>query len=392
MHGVDAGCIPIEQPTGFGMNRKIACLGAAVPPSLMSADGLFANHATSLRKFAPARRAKYAIRKTLRRSPPPYNFRAVKRLGEAVERDELERLAGCRLRLSFEDIVNHPRLPAARRAYLESFCEVYEGDPFLVRLLLQAGRFFVFHTAAVLEAAQDPSRRETWFTVAALKQQLAVFGYASARQVDHLLARLYEVGFMEQSRAPGDKRVRLLATTDKLRSHHTEWLAAHYVPLARLYPDHDYSPVLSRNRVFHVLHCRACLPFTAVGARLMMTLPDTMLFFAHAAGPLIQNGLLKAAMDAGDPTAAVSYMDVADRYGVSRTHVRNLMNSAQSAGLVNIVGRGGRSIEILPRHWASYDRGLAVGMYLHDAVNLVVMREWTEGRGRAGAQIGSLPP
>ena len=40
-------------------------------------------------------------------------------------------------------------------------------------------------------------------------------------------------------------------------------------------------------------------------------------------------------------------------------------------------GRGGRNIEILPRWWASYDRGLAVGMYLHDAVNLVAMREWT---------------
>lgn len=293
-----------------------------------------------------------------------------------MERDELERLAGRPLRLSFEDIVNHPRLPEARRAYVNSFADVYGGDPFLVRLLLQAGRFLVFHSAAVLEAAQDLSRRETWFTVAALKQQLAMFGFASPRQVDHLVARLREVGFIEQSQAPDDRRVWLLATTDKLRAHHTEWLAAHYVPLAKAYPDHDYGPVLSRNRTFHTLHCRACLPFTAASARLMMTLPDTMLFFAHAAGPLIQNALLKAAMDAGDLTAAVPYMDVADRFGVSRTHVRNLMTSAEAAGLVRIVGRGGRSIEILPRHWVSYDRGLAVGMYLHDVVNIVVMDDW----------------
>jgi hypothetical protein len=101
-----------------------------------------------------------------------------------LERDELERLAGRRLRLSFEEIVNHARLPEARRAYLAAFSDVYAGDPFLVRLLLQAGRFFVFHSAAVLEAAQDRSRRETWFTVAALKQQLGMFGYASGRQVE----------------------------------------------------------------------------------------------------------------------------------------------------------------------------------------------------------------
>jgi DNA-binding MarR family transcriptional regulator len=298
-----------------------------------------------------------------------------------LERDELERLVGGKLRLSFDEILNHPRLPEARRDYLDSFLKVYGGDPFLVRLLLQAGRFFVFHSAAVLEAAQDPSRRETWFTVSALKQQLALFGYASERQVDHLVARLREVGFLEQHRAPGDGRVRLLATTDKFRAHHTEWLAAHYVPLSTLYPDHDYSLVLSRNRAFHVLHCRASLPFNPAAARFMMTLPDTLLFFAHAAGPLIQNAVLKTAMDAGDPNAAVPYMEAADRFGVSRTHVRSLMNAAQSAGLVRIVGRGGHRIEILPRFWASYDRGLAVGMYLGDAVHLVVMREWTKRQG-----------
>lgn len=178
--------------------------------------------------------------------------------------------------------------------------------------------------------------------------------------------------------------MRLLATTDKLRAHHTEWLAAHYVPLATLYPDHDYGPVLSRDRAFHILHCRARLPFTPAAARLMRTLPDTMLFFSHAAGPLIQNAVLKAAMDADDPGAAVPYIDAADRFGVSRTHVRNLMNTAQSAGLVRISGRGGHSIVILPRFWTSYDRGLAVGMYLHDAINLVAMREWME-RSNAGA-------
>ncbi|MDA9523872.1 hypothetical protein XI06_27240 [Bradyrhizobium sp. CCBAU 11434] len=297
-----------------------------------------------------------------------------------MERDELERLIGRPLRLSFEDILNHPRLPEARHAYLKSFSTVYEGDQFLVRLLLQAGRFFVFHNAAVLEAAQDPSRRETWFTVAALKRQLAMFGYASARQVDHLLERLCEVGFMERRRAPQDGRVRLLATTEKLRAHHANWLAAHTVPLAMLYPEHDYSPALSRDRLYHVLHCRASLPLHPVAARLMMTLPDTLLFFAHAAGPLIQNALLKAAMDASDPAAAIPYMEVAQRLGVSRTHVRNLMDSAEAAGLVRIVGRGGHSVEILPRHWVSYDRGLAVGIYLHDAVNLAVMPEWTKRR------------
>src|SRR5581483_10621068 len=55
------------------------------------------------------------------------------RLGAALERDELERLVGGRLRLTFDEILNDARLPMARRAYLASFLHVYEGDPFLVR-------------------------------------------------------------------------------------------------------------------------------------------------------------------------------------------------------------------------------------------------------------------
>nr|WP_249806319.1 hypothetical protein [Bradyrhizobium sp. 1] len=286
--------------------------------------------------------------------------------------------------MGFDEILNHPRLPEARHAYLRHFVRLYEGDPFLVRLLLQAGRFFVFHCAAVIETAQDMSKRETWFTVAALKQQLAIFGYASGRQVDHLVARLREVGFLEQHRAPGDGRVRLLASTPKLRAHHAEWLATNCIPLAMLFPDHDYGPVLSHDRAFHALHCSTSLPFHPVSARLLMTLPDTLLFFAHAAGPLIQNAVLKAAMDAADPNAAVPYIDAADRFGVSRTHVRNLMKDAELAGLVRITGRGGHSIQILPRFWASYDRGLALGMYLHDAVTVLAMKQWAASPAESG--------
>jgi hypothetical protein len=302
-----------------------------------------------------------------------------------LEKDELERLVGGQLRLTFEDILDHPQLPAARGAYLKAFLEVYDGDPFLVRLLLEAGRFLVFISAAVLDAAQDLSRRETWFTVSALKEVLATYGFASGRHVDHLVRRLRDVGFLEQRQAPADRRVQLLSATEKLWSHHSKWLAAHYVPLATLFPNHDYSAILSHDRAFHVLHCRNGPAFVPVSARLMTTLPDTMLFFNYAAGPLIQNTVLKAAMDSGNPHAAVPYMEATARFGVSPTHVRRLMKSAQSAGLVRLVGRGGHEIEILPRFWTSFDRGLAVGMYLHDANHLVDMREWAKRESQDGA-------
>lgn len=82
-----------------------------------------------------------------------------------MEAVEGERLIGGPPRLALADIVNHPRLPEARKAFIDRFLEVYGGDPFLVRLLIESGRISLFLIAVVLDAGHNPARRETWFTV-----------------------------------------------------------------------------------------------------------------------------------------------------------------------------------------------------------------------------------
>jgi hypothetical protein len=293
-----------------------------------------------------------------------------------LEQAEIARLAGAP-RLALDDIVAHPRLAAARKVYLDRLLDVYGDDPFLVRLLIESGRFLVYHIAVVLEAAQDPGRRETWLTIGLLKRTMAVFGLASDRHVDHLIARLCAVGYMGQRPAEQDRRVRILAPTEKLRAHDRDWLAAHHAPLSVLYPDNDYGLVMRRDPAFNAVHRRLCLPFLPLGAKLLRSMPDMMLFFDRAAGHMVLAALLRAAMALGDdPHVAVPYTDVGERFGVSRTHVRQLLVAAEQAGLVKLHARGGRRVEILPRLWTSYDRGIAAGMFLHDMVYVEAAKEW----------------
>jgi hypothetical protein len=176
--------------------------------------------------------------------------------------------------------------------------------------------------------------------------------------------------------------VRILSTTEKLRAHHREWLAAHYAPLATLYPDHDYGPAMRLDPRFCALHLSIGLQFLPSSARLMATMPDVMLFFNHAGGSMVMTALLRAAMEAGDPHTALAYAEVGDRFGISRTHVRRMLVEAQDAGLVKLHGRGGHRVEILPRFWSSHDRGLAIGMYLHDASYLAAMKLYEKSGAR----------
>lgn len=287
-----------------------------------------------------------------------------------LEDPVIRRLLGRAPHVSQDELLAHPRFPDARKLYLDRFLDVYGADPFMVRLLIESGRFLVYQMAVVLQAGQDPDDRATWFTIGHLKQQLAQLGMgASPRQIDHLVARLREVGFLESLPCGRDRRVRVLKSTERMLAHDRDWLAAHYAPLTVLCPHNDYGPVMRRDPAFQIVHRRTAMAFWPLGIRILLSVPDMMLFFDRIAGHMVLAALLQTAMaEPGEARVAVPYADVGDRFGVSRTHVRQLLMAAQEIGLVRLEARGGHRVEILPRLWASYDRCIAGGMFLHDLV------------------------
>ena len=304
---------------------------------------------------------------------------------------EIERLLGGRPRIAPADIVGHPHLPEARKLYCDRFLDVYSGDPFLVRLLIEAGRFMVYFWVAALDAAHDPANRETWPTVGLLKEKMARLGLASGRQIDDIIARMCAVGFMELQPSEQDRRVRLLKPTEKLHAHDRDWLVAHYSPHTVLFPQYDYGLVMHRNRQFQAVHRRTCVAFASLGQKMMFSAPDMLLFFNRAGGFMVIAALLQAAMAKGDgdPHATVPYADIGDRFGVSRTHVRKLLKSAEEIGLVKLHARGGHRVEILPRLWTSHDAGLAGGMYFHDVVHVAAEKAFRSADNRRGQAMSA---
>jgi hypothetical protein len=291
-----------------------------------------------------------------------------------AEHSELVKLMGGPPRINRGEILAHPRKSEAMRLFLDSFLAVYGGDPKLVRLLIETGRFLLYQSVVLLEAAHDPARRDTWPTVGLLKQAMAQSGAASARQIDDLVGRMCSVGFLELRPSEQDRRVRLIAATEKLRMHDHDWLCAYYKPLALMYPQHDYSGILSGDRNFQLQHRRTSVAFMRYAFTGLMEMPDNLLFLNRAGGYMVLAALLQAAATSGDQFAGVPYADVGDRFGVSRTHVRNLLVEAEAAGLVRLHSRGGHRVEILPRLWDSHDRGIAFGMQLNDMVYVAAAR------------------
>jgi DNA-binding IscR family transcriptional regulator len=251
---------------------------------------------------------------------------------------------------------------------------LYEHDPFLNRLLLEAGRNVVFTVLMCLHARFDPADPTTWPTLRLLKQEMAGFGLASPRRIVDLVVRLINTGYLEQVAVPRDRRVRILQPTDKMIAQDQDWLVSHYVPLQLMYPDPGYAPIMRRDPAFqqrHRLIAGSLLPFAV---QLLARNPVVVQFMVREAGMMILIKLLQLAGPGAESTALVSYSNLGARFGVSRTQVRKLLEEAERQDLVRLTRGREPAVQLTPTLVEAFDRFIADTMAGHDLVYAMTQR------------------
>ena len=255
-----------------------------------------------------------------------------------------------------EEILAHPRFPAARAAFVDAVLALHEGDQFRSRLLVEAMRQVTFNLIVSLHLRHDVTDRSTWATPQRLKDEIRTFGLASPRRTDALVARLVQLGY--------DGRVRILIPTAKMMSLDREWLVYHYTPLHVMFPDPGYGEPMARDAAFQRAQRLVALDFSAKGAEIMANNPSVMRFMGRDSGVLVLIKLIQ--MSGAGSAIGLSYSDIGARFGVSRTHVRALLEDAAEHGDVKLSGRGGRLVELKPALLQAFDRFLADAMSGHD--------------------------
>ena len=262
-----------------------------------------------------------------------------------------------------EAILAHPRFADARTAFVDAVLALHEGDRFHSRLLVEAVRQVTFNLLVILHLRHDKSDPTTWPTMRRLKEELSIFSLASPRRIDALVARLIHLGYLESRPTPRDRRMRILTPTAKMMLLDREWLAYHYVPLQVMFPD-SYAEPLRRDPAFQRAQRLVALDFSAKGAQIMASNPAVMRFMNRDAGVLVLIKLIQ--MSAAGSAKGLSYSDIGARFGVSRTHVRTLLEDAAQHGDVSLSGRGGRLVELKPSILHAFDRFVAASMSGHD--------------------------
>lgn len=280
---------------------------------------------------------------------------------------------------SAEEILAHPLFSAARDEFVGAILAIYEHNPHLSRLLVEAGRGVLFIVVLALHARYKQDARATWPTMRLVTRAMMTQGVASARRVSGLVSRLIETGYVELRSAPGDRRVRIVTPTAKMSAQDQEWLAAHYLPLQMLFPTPGYARIMRRDPEFHLAHRLITADFLTLGAQIMADHPIVMQFMSREAGIMILVKLIQlhGAESLATP-GGISYSDLGARFGVSRTQVRNVLEEAERAGLVRLTKDRGPLI-VTRELVAAFDRFLAAGMSGHDLIYNVALRSPARG-------------
>jgi DNA-binding MarR family transcriptional regulator len=263
-----------------------------------------------------------------------------------------------------EEILAHPRFALARAAFIDAVLAFHEGDQFSSRLMVETMRQMAFNKIMALHFDQDVTDRSSWPTPGRVKDELARFALASPRRLDALLARLIHAGYVQSRPSEQDGRVRILTPTAKMMALDREWLVYNYVPLHVMFPD-GYSEPITRDSAFQRAQRVIGREFAANAAAILAGHPAVMRFMHRDAGMLV---LIKLIQISAGNRNGVSYTDLATRFGVSRTHVRSLLQDAEQHGNVSLSADGKRVVELKASLLTDFDRFLADAMSAHDAM------------------------
>jgi len=256
-----------------------------------------------------------------------------------------------------------PAFDAARDRLIAGKLAVYDGAHLLNRLILEEGRYISYLAALALHAGQDMARPTTWLTLGRLQREVVKIGVASRNRVEAQVSCLRKYGLLTQQVQASDRRVRLLVPGAALLARDAAILGVLVDGLA----DFGFSPARGQQgpigAELHRAMRRATLPHLAGLVRRHLPLAP---FFAHDCGYLILLLLLRDARQNADGVVAIGHQRLAIKTGVSRTHVRRIVEAACDAGLLAARGRGGHDIRLTDAMWHAADRWFADLLSLTD--------------------------
>ncbi|EJL32609.1 hypothetical protein [Novosphingobium sp. AP12] len=194
-------------------------------------------------------------------------------------------------------------------------------------------------------------------------------GIAPGRRIIDLATNLRHEGLLESVPAPHDGRARMLRATPRAIAADCDWIEVFHRPLALLRPEEDYRPALDHDHGYQRAFRLAGLKTLDIANEIMSANPPMDYFVQESVGFRVLMILMQSIRGrAGNRTSSGFYSHAAQRGGMSRTHVKNVLTRAAELGYVAFSERPGDYVEVRPVLVDAFDRWTAESLSSIDRV------------------------
>lgn len=282
-----------------------------------------------------------------------------------------------------DDVRSSPRFYSAVSAAAEWVLSQYSSSesPYYSKYMGDVANVLMETSAIYFHLLKEYEDEGAGATLGKLQLVAFVHGYASPRRVTMYVKRLVHDGRLTYSTNSQDRRVRRLVPCEPLLATARQNIAGVLSPASILWPS-EISPAAgvlwpqddphiwdSEQLAYFDRHFLHAGKLYVSGADPLRPFGDVRHFTAKDAGSYLLFSLILASMQkAGVPDPEtrfpLSYSDAAAHTGVSRTHVRNVIEGAAERGLIADLGEGGRSMRLTPKLIDAFDRYFACVMIL----------------------------
>ncbi|WP_199902306.1 hypothetical protein, partial [Azospirillum sp. B506] len=223
----------------------------------------------------------------------------------------------------------HPEFPAMLAEFCAGLVAPLRGQRLMIKLFGQRAPTEIAGWIVSMHAtARTPEERPT---LTRLQERLP-----GTRQTAAFVALLRGFGIVQTERDPGDGRIRYLVPGPVILDGLRDWLALHLACHRRLAGGGDAGERLRRDRGFYDRVLCECAVLLDPRHRALLRFPELAWLDEHDSGlylalTLAERGLTQ---EGAGGWVEASASELAGLLGVSRSHIRNLINAMELRGLV----------------------------------------------------------
>jgi AraC-like DNA-binding protein len=270
-------------------------------------------------------------------------------------------------------VMAHPRFTESGRSAAAGLVALYQGERVINQVMPDRIRYIISVFALHLHSAGHPNDPNSGLTASRLCRLCAERKICSEGRAAAMLAIMRSYGHLVPAPGESDRRLRRLAPAEPLFAWHRKRCTFFFAAAARVMPENTDALTALDAPAFLPKFIRHLARTHAEGFHYVAYVPDVRMFFErNAGGPILMSIALAGASDDTFPPSrpmSLSLAAIARDFGVSRVHVRRVIQEGVSAGLLERTGARGEAISVSPRLRDAIRRVLAAYLihYAHCA-------------------------